>query len=252
AKSWKNITLTWEELIERLGNPTVTQETFSDYQKMSRTEKGRVKDVGGFVGGWLKQGRRKNENVQSRSLVALDADSPSEDFLDRLDLLADYGYVLYSTHSHSPKAPKYRIIIPTDRLMLPDEYEPVARYLANQLGMKNFDDTTYQGVRLMYWSSHARDADFVFKVNDEKFVNVDDILATFPDWKDSSFWPESPTHAVRRSREAKKQGDPLSKKGLVGAFCRTYDIKQAIAEFLPEVYAEGSTPDRYTYIEGST
>ncbi|MBS8076403.1 hypothetical protein F6P65_11505, partial [Streptococcus suis] len=53
AKSWKNITLTWEELIERLGNPTVTQETFSDYQKMSRTEKGRVKDVGGFVGGWL-------------------------------------------------------------------------------------------------------------------------------------------------------------------------------------------------------
>ncbi|MGU3769928.1 hypothetical protein ACVZHU_19605, partial [Clostridioides difficile] len=77
-------------------------------------------------------------------------------------------------------------------------------------------------------------------------------LATFPDWKDSSFWPESPTHAVRRSREAKKQGDPLSKKGLVGAFCRTYDIKQAIAEFLPEVYAEGSTPDRYTYIEGST
>ncbi|HEM2699223.1 TPA: DNA primase [Streptococcus suis] len=252
AKSWKNITLTWEELIERLGNPTVTQETFSDYQKMSRTEKGRVKDVGGFVGGWLKQGRRKNENVQSRSLVALDADSPSEDFLDRLDLLADYGYVLYSTHSHSSKAPKYRIIIPTDRLMLPDEYEPVARYLANQLGMKNFDDTTYQGVRLMYWSSHARDADFVFKVNDEKFVNVDDILATFPDWKDSSFWPESPTHAVRRSREAKKQGDPLSKKGLVGAFCRTYDIKQAIAEFLPEVYAEGSTPDRYTYIEGST
>lgn len=252
AKSWKNITLTWEELIERLGNPTVTQETFSDYQKMSRTEKGRVKDVGGFVGGWLKQGRRKNENVQSRSLVALDADSPSEDFLDRLDLLADYGYVLYSTHSHSPKAPKYRIIIPTDRLMLPDEYEPVARYLANQLGMQNFDDTTYQGVRLMYWSSHARDADFVFKVNDEKFVSVDDILATFPDWKDSSFWPESPTHAVRRSREAKKQGDPLSKKGLVGAFCRTYDIKQAIAEFLSEVYAEGSTPDRYTYIEGST
>ncbi|MFX3870700.1 hypothetical protein ACJBRJ_11085, partial [Streptococcus suis] len=79
---------------------------FSDYQKMSRTEKGRVKDDGGFVGGWLKQGRRKNENVQSRSLVARDADSPSEDFLARLDLLADYGYVLYSTHSHSPKAPK--------------------------------------------------------------------------------------------------------------------------------------------------
>lgn len=251
TRTWKNISMTWEELVDRLASPTVTQETFSEYQKMTRAEKGQVKDVGGFVGGWLKQGKRRNGNVQSRSLVALDADSPSDDFLDRLDLMADYAYVLYSTHSHSPKAPKYRILIPTDRLMLPDEYEPVARYLANQLGMSNFDDTTYQDVRLMYWPSHAREAEFEFRFNDEVFANVDDILATFPDWKDSSFWPESPTHAVQKSREAKKQGDPLAKKGLIGAFCRTYDIRQAIAEFLPDVYAEGSTPDRYTYVDGS-
>lgn len=251
TKTWKNISMTWEELVDRLASPTVTQETFAEYQKMTRAEKGQVKDVGGFVGGWLKQGKRRNGNVQSRSLVALDADSPSDDFLDRLDLMADYAYVLYSTHSHSPKAPKYRILIPTDRLMLPDEYEPVARYLANQLGMANFDDTTYQDVRLMYWPSHAREAEFEFRFNDEVFANVDDILDTFPDWKDSSFWPESPTHAVQKSREAKKQGDPLAKKGLVGAFCRTYDIKQAIAEFLPEIYVEGSTPDRYTYVDGS-
>lgn len=252
AKTWKNITLTWQELVERLEKPTVTQETFAEYQKMSRAEKGQAKDVGGFVGGWLKQGKRKNENVQSRSLVALDADSPSKDFLDRLDLLADYAFVLYSTHSHSKKAAKYRLIIPTDRLMMPDEYEPVARYLANQLGMSNFDDTTYQSVRLMFWPSHSRGADFTFKYNDEAFLSVDEVLDTYPDWHDSSFWPESPTHAVKRQREAKKQGDPLSKKGLIGAFCRNYDIRQAIATFLPEVYEEGTTPDRYTYTEGST
>lgn len=252
SKTWKNISLTWEELVERLSSPTVTQETVAEYQKMSKAEKGQVKDVGGFVGGWLKQGRRKNGYVQSRSLVALDADSPGKDFLDRLDLLADYTYALYSTHSHTSKFPKYRIIIPTNRLMSPDEYEPVARYLANQLGMSNFDDTTYQDVRMMFWSSHSRDADFIFKLNEDKFANVDEILATFPDWKDSSFWPESPEHTVRRQREAKKQGDPLSKKGLVGAFCRTYDIHQAISEFLPEVYVAGTTLDRYTYSKGST
>ncbi|MGS6080158.1 DNA primase, partial [Streptococcus pyogenes] len=59
AKTWKNITLTWQELVERLEKPTVTQETFAEYQKMSRAEKGQAKDVGGFVGGWLKQGKRK-------------------------------------------------------------------------------------------------------------------------------------------------------------------------------------------------
>ena len=252
TKTWKNITLTWREMVERLNKPTVTQETFAEYSKMSRAEKGEAKDVGGFVGGWLKQGKRKNENVQSRSLIALDADSPSEYFLDSLDLIADYAYVLYSTHSHSKKAAKYRIIIPTDRLMMPDEYEPVARYLANQFGMKNFDDTTYQNVRLMFWPSHAQGADFVYKFNDEELLCVDEVLDTYPDWKDSSFWPESPTHAVKRQREAKKQGDPLSKKGLVGAFCNHYDIRQAITTFLPEVYVEGSTNDRYTYTEGTT
>ncbi|WP_438835630.1 phage/plasmid primase, P4 family [Streptococcus pluranimalium] len=252
AKTWKNISLTWQELVERLRKPTITQETVAEYSKMSRAEKGQTKDVGGFVGGWLKQGRRRNENVQSRSLVALDADSPSKDFLDKLDILADYAYVLYSTHSHTKKAAKYRIIIPTDRLMLPDEYEPVARYLANQLGMSNFDDTTYQNVRMMFWPSHSSDAEYIYKFNDGEFLNVDEILDTYPDWKDSSFWPESETHTVRRQHEAKKQGDPLSKKGLIGAFCRTYDIRQAIATFLEGVYAEGSTDDRYTYVGGST
>lgn len=252
TKTWKNVTLTWQELVDRLKKPTVTQETAAEYIKMSRAEKGQAKDVGGFVGGWLKQGKRRNENVQSRSLIALDADSPSKDFLDKLDILADYAYVLYSTHSHSKKAAKYRIIIPTDRLMMPDEYEPVARYLANQLGMSNFDDTTYQNVRMMFWPSHSSDAEYVFRFNDEIFLNVNKVLDTYPDWKDSSFWPESETHTVRRQREAKKQGDPLSKKGLIGAFCKTYDIKDAISAFLPEVYAEGTTDDRYTYVGGST
>ena len=41
------------------------------------------------------------------------------------------------------------------------------------------------------------------------------------------------------------------KKGVVGAFCRTYGIAEAIEKFLPEIYTdEGS--DRYTYTGGST
>lgn len=96
--------------------------------------------------------------------------------------------------------------------MMPDEYEPVARYLANQLGMSNFDDTTYQSVRLMFWPSHSRDAEFTFKYNDEAFLSVDEVLDTYPDWHDSSFWPESPTHAVKRQREAKNKVTRLVKR----------------------------------------
>ena len=47
-----------------------------------------------------------------------------------------------------------------------------------------------------------------------------------------------------RKRQADKQGDPLAKKGIVGAFCRTYTITQAIAKFLPDVYTQTAKEDR--------
>ena len=252
AKKWKNETISWRDFVDRLSKPTVTQETEAEYKKMTKSERDCVKDVGGFVAGWLKGGRRKAGNVQSRSILALDADTPQDGFLDILDMLADYAYVLHSTHSHTQDKPRYRILIPTNRLMSAEEYEPVIRYLAKQIGMENFDDTTYQAERLMFLPSCARDAEYIFKVNDDHFLDVDEVLATYPDWRDASFWPESPTHEVRRKRDAKQQGDPLSKKGLIGAFCRTYDIHRAISELLDDVYTATDKPDRYTYAKGST
>ena len=34
--------------------------------------------------------------------------------------------------------------------------------------------------------------------------------------------------------------DPTEKLGLIGAFCRTYDIEEAIAEFLSDIYVPGN------------
>lgn len=252
SKKWKNETISWQAFVDRLSKPTVTQETEAEYKKMTKSERDSVKDVGGFVAGWLKGGRRKAGNVQSRSILALDADTPQDGFLDVMDMLADYAYVLHSTHSHTKDKPRYRILVPTNRLMTAEEYEPVIRYLAKHIGMENFDDTTYQAERLMFLPSCSRDAEYIFKVNDDNFLDVDEVLATYPDWRDASFWPESPTHEVRRKRDAKQQGDPLSKKGLIGAFCRTYDIHRAITELLEDVYVATDKPDRYTYAKGST
>lgn len=52
--------------------------------------------------------------------------------------------ILYSTHSHKPGKPRYRIIIPLVRPVTPDEYVPIALKIADNLGLDNFDDTTYQ------------------------------------------------------------------------------------------------------------
>lgn len=49
-------------------------------------------------------------------------------------------------------------------------------------------------------------------------------------------------------REMKKQADPLEKDGVIGAFCRTYSIEEAITKFLPDVYQASAMPGRFDYI----
>ena len=137
-------------------------------------------------------------------------------------------------------------------MMTPDEYEPIARRLAHDVGMTYFDDTTYQPERLMFWPSHSRDAEYVYKDSSGKLLSVDSVLATYPDWADSSFWPTSPGTDARRKKELKQQGDPLTKKGTVGAFCRAYDIHRALDELLSDIYSPTDKEDRYTYLQGST
>ena len=254
ARSWKSQKMTWSALANKLSTPTVTNETAAEYVKMPKDEKGRRKDVGGFVGGYIpNNGRRVRGEVKERYLITLDADSPSEDFISNLDLeLGDMEYVLYSTHSHTPDNPRYRIIIPTDRVMSPDEYQAVSRRIADDIGIESFDSSTHQAERLMYWPSCPKDVKYVYQHNEGKLISVDTYLSTYRDWRDTSLWPTSSKESQIRLDAAKKQGNPLEKKGLLGAFCRSYSITEAIQKFLPDVYAPTQHEDRYTYTEGSS
>lgn len=254
ARSWKSQKMTWSALANKLSTPTVTNETAAEYVKMPKDEKGRRKDVGGFVGGYIpNNGRRVRGEVKERYLITLDADSPSEDFISNLDLeLGDMEYVLYSTHSHTPDNPRYRIIIPTDRVMSPDEYQAVSRRIADDIGIESFDSSTHQAERLMYWPSCPKDVAYVYQHNEGNLISVDTYLSTYRDWRDTSLWPTSSKESQIRLDAAKKQGNPLEKKGLLGAFCRSYSITEAIHKFLPDVYAPTQHEDRYTYTEGSS
>ena len=249
---WKNKTMAWSAFLDRLQHPTVTQESAAEYAKLPKGKRDEIKDVGGYVGGFLKQGRRKADHVQSRSIVTLDADSGHKDLWDDIQLLSTFAIAVYTTHSHTSSHPRYRFIVPLSRPVTVDEYEPLARKIASKFGMDYFDDTTYQAERLMYWPSHSFDGDYLFDYQDDTWCNPDEILAEYPDWSDSSYWPESSRGHNIRARAAKKQGDPLEKPGAIGAFNRVYSIKEAIETFLEGVYSETRHPDRYTYMEGST
>lgn len=254
ARSWTSKKMTWSELVSKLAEPTVTNETAAEYAKMSKADQGQKKDVGGFVGGYLpKNGRRVRGAVKERYLITLDADNPGEDFIVDLDMeLGGMEYVLYSTHSHTADNPRYRVIIPVDRPMTPDEYQAVSRRIADNIGIEFFDPSTHQAERLMYWPSHPKDVEYVYQHSEGALVSVDTYLSTYRDWRDTSLWPTLEKESQIRLDAAKKQGNPLEKKGLIGAFCRSYSITEAIHKFLPEVYEPTAVEDRYTYVAGSS
>lgn len=250
--NWKNRKMLWSNLVAKLKTPVVTPETYTEYKKMSRTDQDKIKDVGGFVGGYLKDGHRKADSVECRQLLTLDLDFAPADFFDQLTILADYACCVYSTHKHSSKTPRFRLLIPLDREVTPDEYEAISRKVADEIGIDYFDDTTYQPSRLMYWPSVSSDGEYFHDYIDLPFLSADSVLAKYPDWTDISYWPESSRAAGIRKKTAEKQGDPYLKQGLIGAFCRTYSVPEAIEKFIPDAYIKCEKEGRYTYSNGST
>ena len=252
SKRWKNIEVTWDELVERLKTPTVTQESLAEYQRMSKKGKAQVKDVGGFVGGWLKEGRRKSGNVETRSVLTLDVDQAKTDLLDTLDLVFVWKGLSYSTHSHAKAKPRYRLVFELSREVDSDEYQAIGRYVAKEIGMSQFDPTSFQPERLMYWPSCSRDAEFSFSQFGSTLIDADEILKTYPNWTDTSYWPLHPLEDTAHQKKADKMEDPISKKGWIGAFCRAHTITDAIHTYLSDIYADGHKEDRFTYLGGST
>ena len=252
-KKYKNKELEWDYITDRNRNPVRTSETAEEYPKLSKAQRGELKDIGGLVGGWLKEGIRKNGNVTFRTLGLLDADSiPADTDFQRIVRTALDGvtYFLYSTHSHTPETPRFRIVILFDREVSEDEYPAVMRMVAKQIGMDYFDDSTYEANRMMYWASCPSNGEFVFDEQTGEPLNVDKYLGMYADWRDVSQWPTSSRQSEAVKREVAKQEDPLSKHGVVGAFCRAYSVIAAIDKFLPEVYAPSVIEGRYDYVLG--
>ena len=255
STNWQPQTLMLSEFWEKLRIPTRGKETLNDYLNMKKGMQDDLKDVGGYVCGTLNGPRRKANNVTGRDVITLDLDNippgGTDDILRRVEGL-DVGYCVYSTRKHHGAAPRLRILIPFDRTVTADEYEPCARKMAEFIALEMADPTTFEAAQLMYWPSCCSDSAFVYHYADKPFVSADGLLGLYADWRNISLWPALPGTQTF-TRLSVKQGDPDIKHGVVGAFCRTYDVYRAMDELIPGIYEPvDNIPDRYTYIGGST
>ena len=255
ASYWPKSEILWSEFTEKLKTPVRSTETLEQYLALPKPQQDELKDVGGFVGGTFLGGRRKPECAEGRDLLTLDLDNipagQTEDVLRRVHGLGCAAAV-YSTRKHAGYAPRLRVIIPLDRPATADEYEPAARKLASLIGIEFCDPTTFEVNRLMYWPSCCQDSEYICDVCDQPFCSLDGLLGMYGDWHDISQWPQVPGSEALERRRLAKQADPTTKKGIIGAFCRTYSITQAMERFIPGMYEETAIPGRYSYTGGET
>lgn len=252
SKVWKNQSLLFSAFVDKLKTPVRLNLTYKEFLAATKEEQSHKKDVGGYVAAYLRQGKRSPQNVVHRQVATLDIDFAHLDFWDDFTMQFDCAAVLHGTAKHSDLSPRYRLLIPLSRECTPDEYTAVSRQIAGLLGIELFDNTTFETNRLMFWPSCPKDVDYYFREQDGPWADVDEILATYIDWQDSSLWPTADKAIREIGERINKQEDPEVKKGIIGAFCRTYSITEAIEAFLSDEYVPTDKDDRYTYTKGTT
>jgi predicted P-loop ATPase len=249
---WKNSEISWEDFKKRVSQTIKTTETVEEYKKMPKAKQAEIKDKGGYVLGHLKAGRRKKGHVLSRSALALDMDFGTPGVWESVLSHLPYAFCAYSTHKHTPEHPRLRMIIPLSREVSETEYPAVGRMAAKEIGIDLFDDSTYEAHRLMYWPSTSSNGMFFYKEHDGVLLDPDDYLSRYDNWRDESTWPVSSRQSEVRRSAVRKAEDPLTKPGLIGCFCRAYNVEDAIETFLPDVYAPSVIDGRYDYIKGES
>lgn len=217
SQHWTNSAVTWGEILDWMKTPV------------------RVKESGNYLMGTLRPTTRQHnpedkpctklhrtkDAVVTRSALTLDLDSPRPGLAEVLPLVLDHAALLHTTFSSTPDLPRYRLIIPLDREIRPDEYVAAAQVVMNLLGTDNFDPGSEQPERYMFKPACANELEnFQWWVLDGEPAIADKLLAGWDSDLSKTPIPESP----------KGKRDPFEIEGVVGAFNRAYEDWQVLIE----------------------
>jgi len=126
------VSLTWSELCEALGSHAV---------HASKT------DAPGWSPATYEDDAR-GARVEAVACLVFDVDGPLP------ELSADVSWFAHTTHSHTDAAPRWRVVVLTDRPHAPEEHEGVWRSVAGVLGIVP-DEATKDASRFYWAPSHA-------------------------------------------------------------------------------------------------
>lgn len=247
SKSWKLKTVSWDELLKQFQNVKRTDEELADYFRLPSDEKTKIKNsAGAFVGGRLDGTVRSNTTLQSRDLLTLDIDTATPEQADEFKQIASaYKGCTYTTHSHTPRSPRFRFVAPFLRSVSPSEYVAICEYLIEAVFEADYIDLcSTRPAQLMFFPTAAKDGVYKCEVFDGEFLDPDDILEKAHSRQlslDKPQWERKAENLIAH------QANPLEKEGVIGEFCRAFSIVDVLTdpELLGGLYEATTNPKRY-------
>lgn len=211
---WRQASTTWGDIVGWMDTPGTTKEA-GNYFLGTLRETTVVHKKGAEPCTGL---HRTNPAVVTRSALTLDADTPRADLPDVVELLLGSAAIVHTTFSSSPDDPRFRIIVPVDRELLPDEYHTAVSALMDKLGADQFDKGSVEPARYMFKPAAQEPGWFQHWVFDGPALEVDPLLAGFN--------PDLSTLPAPKAGRNKR--DPFELEGVVGAFNRVYEDWQLL------------------------
>lgn len=240
--------------VARIATPIVTGETFAEFMAMDKAEQMKLKDQGGFLAAVSRDGTRKKDAIVARTMLALDLDDADVTTLETIKVNAFCKLWVHSTRKHTATKPRYRLIVPLKYPVASEEYEPLARFFAREMNiMEACDPAGFRSAQLMLWptvSSDMVDSFVFYEAPCNELLNPEEFLAKH-EAANIAKWPRKSQElkdVVRQGKKDTGDDDPRSKVGIVGAFCRTYTVAEAIETFLADIYVPSSVDGRYDLI----
>jgi len=243
-------------------NPTVTNERFKDYLRLPEKDQGHLKSIAGWFYRTQVDGKVRNRGSGLPSdLLSFDFDYATPEFLQTLTdggVMTGYEWFLHTSRRHTDEKPRFRLFVFLSEPVPNDLYGPVSRIIAQKFDpdMIHVDKVSFRPAQMMFMPTISKDGDFVFHENNGELLDWSEALDTYEltkgDWRDITQLPQADGENAREVLE--KAEDPTEKPGIVGNFCRAYDVEAAIEAFdLPyEPVDAYSGKPRYTYTGGTT
>lgn len=174
---------------------------------------------------------RDSQNFVARHAITYDFDRVNIDtWGDVLNAWCDTAFAIYTTFSHRPDRPRFRVVMPLSRPAGFDEFQAVSRKVALDIGVELIARESFVPAQMMFAPTRPLGGPHAAKVNEGAFLDVDAVLSEYEDWTDSSSWPRrrdgDPVHAA-----ASEKVDPRDKPGIIGEFNRTFPVSTAIEKF---------------------